>query len=157
MTDVKPEIGTLSRILALDTATTTGWAIGTDGPEQWGTVCFAKGDRAERWWGFHAWLCDMVDEHQPDLIAIEKPIFRGSGSVTLAGFLVQAELVAYARELGVVPVNVSTLKKHAGVAGALKPISTARERGWEVNNSHEADACWLHDYVATNMEKDAAA
>ncbi len=143
-------------ILSLDTAAATGWAYGTDGPETWGTIHFSATDRAARWWAFHAWLCDMVDDHQPELIAIEKPIFRGSGSVTLAGFLVQAELVAYVREIGIVAVNVSTIKKHANVFGAEKPIAAARARGWDVQNSHEADACWLLDYVASGLEEKAA-
>ena len=143
------------KVLALDLAGTTGWAIGTDGPEQWGTIHFTATDRAARWWALQAWLSDMVDEHEPAILAYEKPIHRGSGTVALVGYAVIVELVAYLHELTVVPVNISTLKKFAGVAGCLKPIATARERGWDVQNSHEADAAWLCSYVACNMEKAA--
>jgi hypothetical protein len=141
----------MTRILALDTGGKCGWVVGTTEPEAFGTASFDATDRAARWWAFHAWLADMVDTHEPELIAYEAPIHRGAGSLTLAGFVVVAELVAYLHELGIVPVNNATLKKHAGVRHG-KLVEVALARGWAVEDDHQADAAWLLDYVASGLD-----
>ena len=146
----------MTKILAIDAATVTGWAIGTTEPEAFGTIDFgATNDRAIRWWSFQEWLADMITEHEPTILAIEKPIFRGSGSLTLSGFTVVAELVAYLRDLTIVSINPSAVKKRAGVVGGLKPVAAAIGRGWDVRSPDEADACWILDLVASGLEKAA--
>ena len=143
-------------ILALDCAAATGWALGVGAPRSWGVVLFESTDRAVRWRAFHDWLADMVTEHQPGILAYEKPIFRGGGSLSLAGYAVVIEMIACAHDLMVTGIGITTIKKHAGVKGKIKPIAAAQARGWNVANSHEADACWLLDYVASGLRETAA-
>jgi hypothetical protein len=146
----------VSGILALDCAAATGWAYGTAGPEQWGTIHFTAKDRAAKWQAFREWLDGMIAAHSPDMLAYEKPFLRGAGSMSLIGYCVAVECAAHDHGLIVAPVHNATVKKHAGIKGADKPIAAARARGWDVQNSHEADAVWLLDYVANGLEADAA-
>ena len=146
----------MPRVLALDTAGATGWALGEQEPTSWGTVAFdAKADRAERWCAFREWLERMIAEHGPAVLAYELPFHRGHGSTTLVGFGIVAEIAAYDRALTVVPVHNATIRKHAGVRHG-KLVEAAHARGWPVEDDHQADAVFLLDYVTRGLAAVAA-
>ena len=145
----------MTRILALDTGGQCGWAFGIapDSRPIFDTVKFEATDRAARLCHFHAWLCDAVDDHKPDLVAYEKPVHRGAGSLVLFGYAAVAEMVAYARESAVVPVHNATLKKFGGVKGSQKLMAAAWARGAKVLDDHQGDAVMLFHYVASGLEE----
>ena len=142
-------------IFAIDAATTTGWALMMPHGLRCGTRDFGqKNDRAVRLMNFYDWLDAMLSYHpEVTMIAYEKPIFRGSNSFLLMGFCALIEMFCARRSLDVLPVNLSTIKKHAGVKAGEKPIAEARARGWKVANDHEADAAFLLDYATQQMER----
>ncbi len=143
------------RILALDTGSSCGWAVGSDTPEQWGTQVFDLPDRAAQWWHFHGWLADMIYAHRPTHLAYELPFHRGPGSTVLLGYTAFIEALAYGNDLMICPVHNATLKAHAKVKHG-KLTEAARACGWHVLDDHQADACMLLDYITRSAEKPAA-
>ena len=135
----------VKRILALDTGAHCGWCFGTvaGGVETFNTVVFDAHDRAAKLCAFHAWLADAVHEHRPDLLAYEKPVHRGAGSLVLFGYVAIVEMVAYIHEIAVVGVHNATIKKFGGVKGGEKLMAAARARGAGVLDDHQADAVML--------------
>ena len=69
------------KVLALDTSSRTGWSL----PGESGVIDLSSELTATRDWGritylFHGRLADLLTDKQPDMVAIETPIMRGSGS-----------------------------------------------------------------------------
>lgn len=149
----------MTALLSLDCSTHVGWSLWLDrgiaplcgtwkAPAAW-----APEDYGTRFAAFHDWLCDMLTTHQPQTLAFESPVLpRGSAGLvttehtlrTLIGLVSVAELVAKLRGIRCVEVNVSTAKKALtgdGRAdkGAMRTAAT--NRGWDVADDHQADAC----------------
>ena len=151
---------TARRILALDTATVTGWAVGPTYPAH-GVHNFGPGkiDRAALWLVFQYWLSDMIKLYKPDVLAYERPFVRGPGSLKLMGLAVETEKAAYLNDIFVLGVSPATVKAHAKVKprdGKAGMVDAARAKGWHVGTADEADALWLLDYAAGQLAGVAA-
>ena len=155
------QIPRIERVLALDTGSACGWAtVCRDGllwtPPQFGSAHFPQLDRARRWREFHDWLADFVFEAKPDIIAYERGFHRGPGSLSLFGFHVVAEMVGDLHGVTVLAVANATIRKFSGVRHG-KLMESAGLRGWRVADDHQADACFLAEYVALGLYRAVAA
>lgn len=154
-------------ILGLDFATKTGVAYGDAGAPastiQTETWSLPAGDADEVGPIMHALKLKLEDRlmRGVELVVFEAPfIARHKGhdgrwhespnQIRRAfGFAAICEELAFSREIPVIEVVTSTLKKEFAAHGRADKgdmIVAARRRGFVVNNDHEADAagCWLH-------------
>ena len=147
-------------ILALDIATSTGWAMWMGGECLSGTQVFklARGESpGMRFLRFDKWLNEMVETMRPDVIAFERPSFfrsQAAGEV-VHGLLSQMQKIAAAQNINTSPVGASELKKHAtGKGNAKKPdMQAAAMQRWcfvETPGEDEADALCI---LAWSMEQ----
>lgn len=160
-------------ILALDIASTTGWAVGDDRPVSGSIIC--RGDLGAKAARLRDGLNKLVDEHNPDLMIFEAPFLtaRGGSSTirTLLALCGVAEMVAHDR--GVIPREVPSEKwrKHfLGLSHAPRHIAKSKrrqwlkreaqkrcdERGWGWLSDDEADACGVWDYAKSLRDPDYA-
>lgn len=146
-------------VLALDCSTHVGWAFfASPGAAPYcGTwrapAAWSAEDYGGRFAKFHDWLCDMLTTYTPDVLAFESPVLpRGSSDFqttehtlrTLIGLVSVAELVGKLRELRVKEVNVATAKKTLTGNGRAEKddmVIAATNRGFDVADHHQADAC----------------
>ena len=155
-------------ILALDLATTTGWALRENGLLTWGHEDFAprRGDspgmrqmRLARWLDEMAVDCrDLPGVHKVGLIAFERAHHRG-GAATHVCVGMMARVEEFCAEHGIehVAVTTSELKKFAlGKGKASKDEVTAAASArlaWDMGitpapgspvlTEDEADALWV--------------
>lgn len=138
-------------MLALDLATSTGWAI--DGAS--GTWDLAPG-RGEspgmRFVRLRAKLNWVLTAYPfLRLVVIEQAHHRGGAATAIcAGLAAIVQEWCAVHELNHAAVHTATLKKHATGRGNAKKhemIAAARERGWNPVDDNEADALWLLDYA----------
>lgn len=135
------------KILSLDIATKTGWSL----PDCSGTYDMkpeldATGDYGRITWLFQGWLADMIAEHKPDLVAIEKPIIRGKATILLVGLVQAAHTVAYAHQVKRTERTPQAIKTHVtGKHNATKSavVDALRAMGIEPKTNDEADAIAL--------------
>lgn len=150
------EVGGM-KILALDTATKTGWAI-WDGDRilESGVQDFTK-RRGESnglmFLRFRKWLYSLCETVMPDLIAYEQAHHRG-GAATEIGVNLTGRVQEIAAAMGVetVPVATGTLKKFAtgrGNAEKTEMIEAAFTfLGRDPLDDNEADAVHLARFAA---------
>ena len=152
------------RVLALDLATTTGWAFGAPGSiPRCGHIRFTKpgASRAETYRVFRTWLEDRwnVRDHQPDLVVYESPavpsIMAGKTNIEtikrLVGLAEHLEEWCFKkvelREASVSQVRVHFIGQNMKSAFAKqKTYDQCRMLGWEVENFDQADAAALWDF-----------
>lgn len=152
----------MTRILALDLGTKTGWAYGAPrGFIECGTVDFGgKEGRFEgggmRYLKFRRWIAETIRVERITEVVFEE-VHRHIGVAAAhayGGFL--GQLTAYCEEV-VVPyssIAVGTIKKFATGNGAAKKdkmIAAAEALGYKVVDDNAADALHLlRCYVAKN-------
>ncbi len=163
------------RVLALDLATTTGWAFGAPGSTpQVGHLRFSKSGspRASTYRGFRNWLEERwnVRDQQPDLIVYESPavpsIMAGKTNIDTIKLLVglgehleewchnKIEL----REARVADVRVHFIGSNMKSAFAKqKTFEQCKMLGWPVENFDQADAAALWDYQCAWLNPKLAA
>lgn len=134
------------KILALDLARKVGWASNYAGfgMTEFSAKNFKK--RGEVFSAFDEWLIGWIATNgRPDLIAIEKPHFRGNDPTRMAvGLASMVERVA--SDLGIKfddETHTMTLKKWAtGSGNAEKPdmIAAAEKLGCHTKDDNIADA-----------------
>lgn len=152
------------RVLALDLATTTGWAAGVPGSiPLCGHVRFSKGgaSHAETYREFRKWLEAMVKHHRmsPDLIVYESPAvpsFMGgktniSTTRLLFGLAEHLEEWCYDR-YDLRQASVSQVRAHFigqnMKAKIAKPLTLERcqQMGWPATTTDESDAAALWSF-----------
>ena len=101
----------------------------------------------------------LIDELNPRLIAIEKPIAAGvKGSearVALAfGYRAAAMQAAFAKNRRVEEYSVGSIRKHFIGEGKLsrkiakeRVMDRCKRLGWSCDNDNESDACAVWDYA----------
>jgi hypothetical protein len=151
----------LKRILALDLASTTGWAFGPPGSQpHFGHEMFMRGDRAAAYRRFRGWLDTWLAGTPPDLIVFEASVGqfkRGATNIETTKLLIG--LCEHLEEWALDRVElreatVSQVRCHfigANLRAAIakpKTVERCREMGWMVDTTDEADACALWDYQA---------
>lgn len=148
-------------ILALDTATTTGWAAGKPGDTpKCGARRFGGGSTGEVIGLFRYWLNGRCDEFDPTLIVFEKPYIPRGGRKgpmipeatirRLLGIAAQVEAVAWERKIAcreASPLEIArffigtqTLKRAEKKAAT---IAMCGRYGWLTESDDVADALAL--------------
>lgn len=156
-------------ILALDTATVTGWAsVSADGLTWHGRADFSqhRGNFGPLLSAFELWLSDHITATRPGFIFLEEPFFRGKGTRTTFALAGIVHLIAARRELPCLEVNNATLKKfareHGGTAekGVSKAevLSAVAAWGFHPEDDNAADAIVLARWAWGNRRhlEDAA-
>ena len=151
------------RVLALDLATTTGWAIGVPGSNpQCGHVRFTKqgSTRALTYRHFRMWLDEVWGKEIPDLVCYESPavpsFLGGRTNIETTRFLFglaeHLEEWCYGR-VELREATTSQIRCHfLGQnlkAKVAKPLTLERcnDFGWACETTDEADAAALWDYT----------
>ena len=168
-------------ILALDLATTTGWAhANLEAVRQWPDLGLGHGyptDNVEygtielggtashgrRGIMLHDYLSDLVVRFGPRCLAYEAPIppqdkgNTNSKTVQLLnGYCFVSEMVAEATGRPCYKENVGTVRKFfCGSGRSQKPdvMHACRVRGWDPDNPDEGDALALLDFTVTRLGK----
>lgn len=149
-------------VLALDLATTTGWALSEDGRIESGVESFAVArheSRGMRFVRFNRWLLRVVDTRRP-LIVYEQAHQRGGAATEVAaGFITRVHEFCALHALEFSSVHTATLKKWTtGKGNAKKPdmIAAAARRGWLTGpireiDDNECDAVALLHYALAEI------
>lgn len=166
------------KIVAFDTATRTGVAVGEAGgtPRAWTVDLGQARTQAGRFSRMLKATRIILEEHQPDLIAVEAPITgRMEASATQLMLIgVRACVIGEAERMGVRSVEypVATIRKHflgkhftrkhfpnlppqrarKEIKGMV--IHRCRTLGWRVDDDNQADACALWDYACAMQSAD---
>jgi Holliday junction resolvasome RuvABC endonuclease subunit len=143
----------MQTILALDLATTTGWAVTSCSIVTSGTICF-KGGRFEgggmRFLRFRRWLREMFESEKPDAVFYEE--VRRHLSTDAAhihgGLLAILQAECEARGVPYAGIPVGTIKKAATGRGnadkaAMIEAAAARWPDQQIADDNQADALWI--------------
>ncbi len=138
------------RILALDLATRTGFAVGeASGEPRFGTKVIGRpGESIGKFANlFDEWLSDMITLEAPELIVFEAPILPARTTPDTArklmGLAFLTELICYRRDVRCREANIMTVKKFftgRGRASKAEMIEAAASHGWICKDDNEADA-----------------
>jgi hypothetical protein len=166
------EMAFQGKVLALDIASTTGWAYGAPGSVPvCGSHRLAKAgtERGEMYRHFRTWLDFLCSAHPPNLIVYESPavpmIMQGKTNIDtiklLTGFAEHLEEWAYQycelREARVSDVRVHFIGRNMrSVDATPKVMARCEQLGWPVTNHDEGDACALWDYQCGYLRPDLA-
>jgi Holliday junction resolvasome RuvABC endonuclease subunit len=147
----------LSRILALDLGSRTGWAILEHGRREHGAEDFAPlrhESKGMRWLKFRRWFEYMVgDKGRPDLVVFERWVsYRtGASAEITAGFTTRTVEYCDERKLEYTAISPTDLKRWAtGKGNAGKPaMKDAVQRKFQIriDDDNEADAYLLLRYA----------
>jgi len=145
------------KVLAVDPATRTGFAVDTESGVSVGTLDL-RAPRAssvgEAFRFFSRWLRELIDQHDIEVLVFERAYGFRKGSEFLAGLA--AVCHQQDDKVAVVEANVSALKKWAtgkGNADKAMMIGAARDYGYDTDDDNEADAYLLLRYFERNGEK----
>ena len=144
------------KVLCLDLATSTGWAMGTTssmpGDVRLGTFSLRKQrhDLGLFFATYRSWLRDMIHDEKIHTVAFEAPILRGQTTISttrkLQGLAAITEMVCTDMAVGCAEEHLQTIKKTLSLNGrAKKPqmIAAAKARGFDVADDNQADAAGL--------------
>lgn len=136
-------------VLALDIASTTGYAIkNREGMVSYGihrAIATGGARKAQRWVNYRMWLSQLIQDEQIDVIFYEE-VKRHVGTTAAhvyGGLLALTEMVAHQANVPMTGYGVGTIKKHFTGNGAAKKdlmIARAWELGFRPQTSDEADA-----------------
>lgn len=152
-------------ILALDIATTTGWAFGAVGevPQHGTFTCPSTGDDLGRFaYSYAQWLAGKIRELQPKEIVFESPILPRETNITtlkkLYGLAVVTEFIAISEGVTCQEITAGQWRKSflgsqypkGGTREELKRavIDACRHMGWNPNSTDDADALGIWFVVA---------
>lgn len=146
------------KILALDIAKTTGWAISKgETTIVSGSIKFTQTDFGELAFAFKKWISGKLDRERPDLVAYEAPVVKHAHAAKiLIGLSWMVVLACQERGIPCVSVNNTSVKKFfvGAVCGKdTKPYPVtveAERRGHCPQTTDEADAIAILYYVRTN-------
>lgn len=160
-------------VLALDIATTTGWAFGDAGekPRFGSFTCPTTGDDLGRYGdAFERWFTALVRDFKPKKVVFEAPVLPRAKFDKAKGRIVEQTNLATVRKLNglLMLTEVALLRAgcndveeissgqwrklflgdfypHNGVRDDFKraAIAACRQMKWEPNNSDEAEACGI--------------
>jgi Holliday junction resolvasome RuvABC endonuclease subunit len=165
---------TALRVLSLDIATSTGFAIGAhdDARPVTGTVrCAAIGDNYGRAGNeLFAWLDDIIRVHRPDVVAYEAPLIIGgrtgttrptnAGTVRLLfGLVMAVEMATDRHGLRTYECHIQTVRRHFTGNGRCQKsevMARCRTLGWDVGSNDAADAAAIWDYARSVLRPGTA-
>jgi Holliday junction resolvasome RuvABC endonuclease subunit len=148
------------KIIALDTATKTGWASRSETGQFMSGVFEIILKRGEspgmRFLRFRAWLKELITLNGGvDLIVYEQAHHRG-GAATQFCVGLTTEILAAAADNNAesMPVHTGALKKWAcghGKASKEQMMDKAKGIGYHPQDDNEADACLLFSYALESL------
>jgi Holliday junction resolvasome RuvABC endonuclease subunit len=156
----------MTRVLALDLATNTGWACGsTEGtPVSHGVVTMPKTGDDLGWYlcHFRDWLNLACDDMEPEQIVFESPIMPEGTSIQTLRKLYSlcgvTELVARERKILVTEANLAQIRKHfIGTSKAPSDIKDARVRRMWLKNRTIEECCKRGFSATDDNDADAIA
>lgn len=139
-------------ILALDTSLSTGWALGDEGVESFGTVCFKEYTHDYALVGrmFRRWLTKIMTEYEPTDLVLERPLYfpgaRNGATYLLNGLAWEANRAAEIRGIPRHEYSPISIKKYiTGDHRAKKPqvMSSVRALGHDIQDDNQGDAVAL--------------
>ena len=153
-------------VLALDVATNMGIAVGKSGgaPRAW-SVNLGKAPDDRRFSRLLQVVSALLEEHKPDLVAIEAPIGGGMKSDYLVGLAACARGVCFNRGVRAEVCAISSVRKHflgkhlttkhfpgktaaaAKLAIKTQVIARCGLLGWQVEDHDAADAAAIFDFA----------
>ena len=156
------------KVLAFDTAISTGCAFGVAGdkPRAW-SVSFGKSSDEDRFSKAIRMTASYVERFQPDLVAVEAPVGGREASALLIGLCACVKGEATRLGVRVVSYYPATVRKHfvgkaltardfpALTRGAAKKaikgavIARCNLLGWQIDDPDAADAAALWDFAAS--------
>lgn len=157
--DTRMPVGHHINILALDTATRTGYCFGKGHDLQFGHYILPKElqEEGEKFFHFSVWVSRLIELEKPEAIIIEKPFVRGYSTFYLFGLVAVAQAVAASFGIPVMKATPSTIKKSFtgnGKASKMDMVDRAKEKGYQVTVDDEADAIALHLYAQSKLHFD---
>lgn len=139
------------RVLSLDLAARTGFAIADSGKIVDSGDWLLEGDRAARYDALYRQIEGVLSQHGPRFMIYERPFARGAGTRVLWGYAAIAELCAHRNGIASIDELPNSLKKWAtgsGHADKDAMIAEAERRtGISPRGSDEADAVLLALYA----------
>ena len=148
------------KILALDIATKTGWAMCDNGRYSSGVFdCNAKsyGKRYSKFQNVLLTKFNFGIDNKPDILVYEKAFQKSQASNELFnGFLAITRLILCRAETKFIAVYPNALKKWAtgnGKASKQDMIDAAKLLGWNPKDDNEADALLLLEYALETIKK----
>jgi len=149
------------KILALDCATKTGWAICDNNGEiiESGVQDFTK-RRGESngilFLKFRKWLSDLIVQSKVKVVAYERAHFRGGAATELCvGLQTRVQEIAADNNVELLPAHTTEIKKHAtgkGNADKAEMIVKAKEiLKRDPIDDNEADAVHLARFTASQV------
>ena len=149
----------MRKILALDMATKTGYALNATGGTISGTENMKKKTTESRgmvFVRFESWLRDMIELHKPEVIVYERPHTRGRAATeVLNGLLAFVVKLCDIHGIEYTDCPSTALKKFAtGIGNAGKPEMMAAcesKFGIVPIDDNEADALHLLDWAKTEF------
>lgn len=137
-------------ILAIDPSVhSLGWAYGDGTPANTiiGTKSFSHCtlDYGFLFMTYKGWVCDMITEHQPTILAIEStyPGIKGKAGYLLNNLNGATHTAAYVHDIDRIEFTPKAVKKFFtsnGNASKIDMFLKAEEMGFNVSNDDEADA-----------------
>jgi Holliday junction resolvasome RuvABC endonuclease subunit len=147
----------VSRLLALDISFSTGWACSDGGSGVMNFPNDAKATVDPRYYLFHHWVRDLVNDIEPDVIYIEKPNARYYyAACALFGMRGILYSVAAINNCRIEEVSPSSIKIYATGKGNAKKIDMVNALAVKypdlviINDDH-ADAIHMMD-LGTDLE-----
>lgn len=160
------------RVLALDVATVTGFAVdrpaGGDAPTTGAfRVKVVDEDLGAAFLDFEERVEDLIAVHQPAVLAFEAPLVIGGGRGTtrptnhntirlLFGLAAIAELVGTRRQLRVFEAHIGTVRRHfcgSGRADKADVMARCRLLGWDVKTNDAADGAAIWDFARHTLRR----
>lgn len=156
-------------ILAIDAATTTGWAATVEGqtaPEM-GAIRLVKGtvgdDLGRLYLALRQHLGMLIDSYAPRRIWFEAPMVFNAARTTklLNGLGATIECLAAERAIPCFEGNVNEVRRHVlgrgrrGDDQKLRALSYCRMRGWRPPGHDAADASilWVYGYACADRSE----
>lgn len=148
----------MKKILGLDMATKTGWAINSS-PESSGCENFAvrRGESpGMRYIRFQAWLAEIVNLTHPELIVYEQAHHRGGAATEVClGLATHLQSFCAKHEIDFSSVHSSVIKKFAtGKGNAGKEMmmeAYSANFGVQPIDDNECDARWILEWAKTQF------
>lgn len=158
-------------ILALDIATQTGVAFGDRGgaPTAWSVDLGAGRSEDARFSRLLSLTHSLIEEHRPEIIAVEAPIGGPNTSHFLVGLIACVRGCAFNRGVPVQSCSIAAVRKHfigkhlsakdypgmkpAQAKAAIKGVVMTRCKalGWKVTDADAADAMATWDFACATM------
>lgn len=141
-------------LVAFDLGSETGAAWW---PQGYTRSASLKGTRPARFRELWLQLGRWLPTEDLRLIVFERPFVRGQGA-TRSGWGMAGIIECYGQflQLPVLDASVGEIKKFltgGGSAAKGDMIDYARDRGWDPQNDHEADAAGLAEFTINNLCK----